>query len=122
MLIEIPEGKSEEQPLLMQYPRECGPQPAHLRILPEDGRAHWDWYAEIGSSVPMTVWHHREYWVPVPADLTIEEIAELSARMEPLVARVVAGYTCEWDGRNMVGALTDDAVEALEGLEAALYR
>ena len=121
MIIEIPDGRDHEQPLLFQYSGQCRPQDAHLRIDPEDNRAYWDWNAEI-NAIPMTVFHGREFWISVPCDLTVEDIRELSSSVEPLVERVVAGYSCEWDGSNMRGALTDDGREALEALETVIYR
>ena len=42
----------------------------------------------------------------------------LGPRSRPRVARVVAGYSSEWDGSNRAALFTDDAQEAIEEIAA----
>jgi hypothetical protein len=37
-----------------------------------------------------------------------------------LIDRVIAGHSVDWDGRNMVGRMTDDAHDALSAIASAL--
>jgi|OM-RGC.v1.011416948 hypothetical protein len=50
-----------------------------------------------------------------------DKIAQLAERAKPLLARVAAGHSVEWDGRNMVGRLTRDAQAASEELAELMW-
>lgn len=49
-----------------------------------------------------------------------DAIANLVEAIKPLLERVAAGHTVEWDGSNMVGRLSDDALEASEEIDQAI--
>lgn len=77
--------------------------------------------AEIGNAVPFAVHHgHTQRWsIPVlkaaPANALLDEIA-------PLAARVVAGYSSEWDGSNHVAEFDEDAEEARDEIKILCER
>jgi hypothetical protein len=50
-----------------------------------------------------------------------DKIAAIAAQAEPLLARVAAAHSVEWDGSNMVGRTTADAEDAIEALERLFY-
>lgn len=77
--------------------------------------------AEIGSAVPFAVHHgHTQRW-SIPA-LKAKAANELLEEIAPLAARVVAGYSSEWDGSNNVAELSDDAEAAREEIDALCER
>ncbi len=77
--------------------------------------------SEIGNAVPFAVHHGhtRRFTIPAlkaaPANELLEEIA-------PLAARVVAGYSSEWDGSNHVADFDDDAEAAIDEIDTLCQR
>lgn len=103
-----------------RYSGQVDPQPAHVEI-DEDGTVTADYSGEIGSAVPMLVWHKRTLRVPVAAEV---DCADLAAYLRggglPLLQAIHNGHSVHWDGSNHVGALTDEAEQALEDLADGL--
>ncbi len=95
-----------------------GPETLDLALC-EDGTVSLSvGHADQLDGTPMDEWHYRTVtWRlltgPCEADLT-KIRAELApgGRLRVLLARVHAGHSVEWDGRNRVGRLTEDAGEA----------
>jgi hypothetical protein len=109
-------------PLWHVYSGELHPQDAFVELDPAQRRAEADWNAEVGSAVPMRVWHGRCLRYGVDPALSGEQIADLldDDDVQALMLRICEGHSVEWDGSNEVGALTADAQEAFEALDALL--
>lgn len=113
----VPAGRA---PLYHRYPGQVKPQGAFLE-LDAAGHVRADWNGEIGSAIPAEVYCRRVLRYKVPADLSGRGIAELFEHFRPLLARIHAGHSISWDGREMRGFLTADAQEAEDALEYGLY-
>lgn len=94
-----------------QYPGQYHVQPAHLELT-EDGIARVTYNPEIGNAVPMAVWHGREKRWSVPAAMKLRDMRKLLKDATPYLNRVYVGMGERWDGNNMVGTMTEDALEA----------
>jgi hypothetical protein len=76
-----------------------------------------------GGAVPSGVWHGivRRYTLASAYDgmltYTREELISAVDRLLPLAQRVLEGGSVEWDGRNHVGTLNEDAQQAHAQLE-----
>ena len=101
--------------LYHKYPRQTEQQPCYLELT-EDGTVLMTWDGEIGGAVPATVWHGRDRRWNIPC-LKSHVAEQLMNELLPLLERVHAGLTVEWDGNNMVGSLDEDAYEASEEIE-----
>lgn len=107
-------------PLYHRYPGQTGPQPAYVQ-LDEDGDVTADWSGEIGNAVPMHVWHGRTLRWGVSESVRCDVLAELlRGDALPLLERIYAGHSVEWNGHNHVGRLDNDAQEASDALERML--
>lgn len=116
--LEIENLAVSEAPLYRRYSGQTQPQPAFV-ALTEFGIVHADFSGEIGTAVPMDVWHGRTLRWTVPADVRGSALAELlqSPDTRALIERVHAGHRVEWNGSNNVGRLAEDAIQAREALE-----
>lgn len=104
-------------PLHMQYPGQHTPQPAFVQF-DEDGSVSAYVSGEIGNGQPMRVWHQRDLRWAVPGNVNGQALADLLAGAAlPLLERVHAGHSVDWDGNNYSGTLDDDATEASDALE-----
>ncbi|HUW71548.1 MAG TPA: hypothetical protein VMX33_15080 [bacterium] len=112
----VPAGRA---PLYKKYPGQVKAQGAFLE-LDEAGRVSVDWNGEIGNAVPAAVYHHKVLRFPIPCDLSTLGICQLGEHVRPLLARIHAGHSVDWNGSNMVGRFTDDAAVAIEELEYEL--
>jgi len=106
-----------DHPLYMVYPQQFNPQDAYVQLDCDDAEMNADWNAAVGYSIPMPVYHGRIKRYPVSPYLTSEEVNKLMEGILPLAQRVVDGYTCEWDGHNLVGKFSEDSQEASEYME-----
>jgi hypothetical protein len=113
---------SDFAPLYRRYSGQINAQPAHIEIDPEKKIISAEINQEIGNAVPIRTWNGRAYRVTVSALLSGTQAAAIleSAVIQSLAERVIAGYSCEWDGSNYVGRLTEDANSALEEMERYL--
>jgi len=98
------------------YDGQIEAQPVYIEIDPEAGTVSADCNGEIGNAIPMNVYHGRIMRVGIPC-LTASAANRLMRDLLPLVEKLAAGYTCEWDGSNNVGRLTDEAMAALEAIQ-----
>ena len=103
--------RNETLPVYLKYERQSNPQPAYVE-LSEDGVVTAGANPEIGNAVTMDVWHCRTLQWSIDPGLTGAQIAAAVLSALPLLERVHAGHTVEFDGSNMGGTLTDDAAEA----------
>jgi hypothetical protein len=102
-------------PLYHQYYGQTNPQPAFLEI--ESGEVWFDWNAEVGNAIPMSVYHRRALRLPVPNHLTPAGYQSLLEDITPALREIMAGHTLQWEGNNHVGRLTEEAQAAFDGLE-----
>ena len=101
------------------YSTQCNCQPAELVIDPENEEAqlYVSYNAEIGGGMLMSEFHHREFRPGFNPYLSLRAVNKMLTACKPLAARVIAGYSVEWNGNNNVGVLTEDAAAALEEIE-----
>lgn len=103
--------------LFHHYRGQTSAQPCNVSLDCRSGKLCAEYNPEIGNAVPAAEYHgHVQTWrIPClrerPANALLSDI-------EPLAARVVAGYSSEWDGSNHVAAFTGDAQEAIEAIDA----
>ncbi|OGN97548.1 MAG: hypothetical protein A2Y89_06695 [Chloroflexi bacterium RBG_13_51_18] len=102
---------TEKFELAHQYPMQNKPQDCYVALDLKNETLSADWNCEIGTAVPMDVYHGhtRRYTIPCllmdTANFVLEDIA-------PLAERVIAGYKSMWTGNNNVATLNDDAQQA----------
>lgn len=89
-------------------------QPAYLELEGSELRAGYN--PEIGNAVPEYAWNRRALRWTIPP-LTAYAANALMRDLLPLMERVAAGYTIEWDGSNNVGRLTPGAEDASEAVQ-----
>jgi hypothetical protein len=106
-------------PLYCRYERQTSPQRAYVELT-EEGRVSADYSGEIGNSTPATVWHNRTLRWAVPSAISGAALTELVQEILPLLERVHAGHSVEWDGSNHVGRLDADADEAHDEIERVI--
>jgi hypothetical protein len=117
--LDISNLRTELAPLYRQYPGQYQPQPAYVTL--ENGFVQADWSGDSGGGMPPSVWHHRTLrWAVNPSANGRALAALLEGEALPLLERVHAGHTVEWDGSNNVGLLTADAQDASDELERLL--
>jgi hypothetical protein len=102
-------------PLYHHYDGQTNPQPAFIEI--EAGEVTFDWNAEIGSAIPMSVHHRRALRLPIPNHLSLAGYQSLFEDITPALREIIAGHTLHWDGNNLAGRLTEEAQAAFDGLE-----
>lgn len=102
-----------EQPdaLYCHYPRQFERQDCHIALDLETGRMSADYNPEIGTAIPMSVFHNRTLWWDIPC-LTADAANSLMEELRPLAQRILDGSEIEWDGNNNVGHLDADAQAA----------
>jgi len=112
--------RGQAAPLHNQYPGQSDPQGAYIEIDPAERTAYADWNAEVGNAVPMSVWHNRKLRIAISPCVHGPALADWLKieRVQSTINRIVAGHSVEWDGNNMVGRMTEDAVAACDELES----
>tara|TARA_Y100000593_G_scaffold61037_1_gene113129 strand:+ start:213 stop:761 length:549 start_codon:yes stop_codon:yes gene_type:complete len=68
------------------------------------------------DSVTLAVHHGETRQYAISPYVSRTELDEILKHLMPLMERVLAGLTREWDGRNYVGRMTEDAAEADEDI------
>lgn len=116
--IKIIECDADElAPVYLHYPRQTQAQGAYVELDLRNKTLSASHNAEIGNSVPFSVWHGHDRRYGIPNTASGEEINGLMAEIQPLVERVWAGYESVWDGNNHVAQLADDAEKAEREIE-----
>lgn len=98
-------------------------------VIEEDGDVTVETRSRYGSSdgITMDRWHNRTLTYRLARSehgATAIDAGLLTAWIEdqhPLIDRIVAGHSTEWNGSNYVGRLTEDARDASGDLEYAAY-
>lgn len=111
--ININENTSDTE-LYHQYQGQSSPQPCHVELDCGGGELKTDWNAEIGNAQTMDVYYGRTIQWTIPTGIKAGPANRLLAEIAPLAQLVLDGYSCEWDGSNNIGELTDDAEVACE--------
>ena len=88
-------------------------QPCHVSLACDTGRLTASFDGGIGNAVPFSVYHRRTLRWAIPC-LTADAANALLDEVLPIAERIVAGYSCEWDGHNHVGRFDADAEAARE--------
>lgn len=107
-------------PIINIYPGQLKPQPTFVQLDPEDGTLLVDWSGEIGNAIPSTVYHNLVLRWDLPYAPTMDAARALLDSIAPLAEQVRAGWRSEWDGRNMVGKLDEDAAAADQQIQAII--
>lgn len=106
----------------LKYPSELNYQRAYFELIHEDTEVYVTFDAEIGGAIPFSVYHGRDFrWYFNPL-LKMSTVNKLGRALLPLVERVRAGHTVDWDGYNMTGSLNADAQKANDEIEALIER
>jgi hypothetical protein len=114
VVIEIKRVEGNE--LHCRYPGQNQVQDCHVELDAEHGKLSASYNPEIGTAVPMRVWHgHVVRWL-IPA-LKAEPANALLDEIAPLAKRVCDGYESRWDGHNHVARFDADARSACEEIE-----
>jgi hypothetical protein len=101
------------------YARQTSPQPCYVELDTETGRLRCVVSGEIGSGVPVRVWHGIVQRWRIPA-LKADAANALLDELRPLAAEVYEGTRTVWDGSNHVGRLDDAARAAADAIEQAI--
>ncbi|GAB0154657.1 hypothetical protein [Marinobacterium sp. BA1] len=117
---DFPEGR--KAPLYCQFEGELGPQPAFITLNPDTREVSADYTSELGTGIPMTVWHNLELRFPVLASVSGEALVDFCREQTELFGRICDGFESVWDGSNYVGRYTEDAVNAQDDLTCAIKR
>lgn len=105
--------------LYCHYDGQGEPQTCYIELDLENGTLSADYDVAVGGGVPATVHNGIDRRYPIPI-LTGDAVNEAMRELLPLAERVHAGSSIEWDGRNNVGELDEDAKAAEEEIEEAL--
>lgn len=104
-------------PLYHQYPGQYKPQDAFIEVDLKRQTVRAATNYEVGNAVPMDVWHGHICRIPISPYLSGKEIIALFDDNRSLIARMLSGYECVWDGSNNVARLSDDADAAKSELK-----
>jgi len=107
-------------PRYVHYQGQHEPQDVRL-ILTQEGTVYVDYDPIIGSGTTSDLHHDIDLaWSGIPSETTGAEINEFLRDVTPLMERVHAGHSVEWDGSNQVGRLDDDATKASDEIDRAI--
>jgi hypothetical protein len=112
--------ESDAGVLHSHYQGQTDPQRAHIEIDLDDGLISAGINPEIGGGVPGKVWHGRIRRYPLPAGALPGPVNALMAEIAPVVEQMLTEYSCEWDGSNHVGRLTERGRESEQEIEAVI--
>uniref|UniRef100_A0A6H1ZF68 Uncharacterized protein n=1 Tax=viral metagenome TaxID=1070528 RepID=A0A6H1ZF68_9ZZZZ len=117
-MLKIKELPTDDQAVLHhQYPGQSAPQGAYLELDCDEETLCAATNGEIGNAMPVPVWHCRVRRYDLPSGALPADVNALMLDLVPLLERVLAGYSCEWDGSNHVGHLSGDAANAEQEIE-----
>lgn len=118
-----PEYNITETPLVYQcarsvktyrhiYPGQFRPQEAFFELTEGSDLILPEWNAEIGNAVPFSVYYGRDRRYHFSPQLKLAAVNRLGRTILPLLERVRAGISVNWDGSNYIASLSDDARSA----------
>lgn len=104
-------------PVYAKYKNQTESQSAFVELDLKNKLLSADYSSNIGSTIPMYVYHRHAIRFPILSQTTKDTINDLLDEIEPLANRVLGGYESVWNGNNYVGKFTDDAADAIEIIE-----
>lgn len=110
---------TNDDELYCHYNGQSDPQPCFIELDLSNKVLLADYNANIGGAVPVTVYSgiDRRYTIPI---LTAEAANKTMEQILPLADRIAADSEIEFDGRNNVAVLGDDAKAAEEEIRKHL--
>lgn len=117
ILYPIHDLAGQPTPLYHRYARETSPQPAYLE-LDEHGMVSAEWDSVVGNGqAPEHYYGRTKRWRLSP-HLSGDMVNEfVHGEVLDLLKQIHVGHRVEWDGRNHIGVLDDDAEAASDELE-----
>lgn len=106
------EEVAQETDLFKLYPGQAKAQGCYIQLDARTGAVGAAYDPEIGSAVPSAVHHGHVVRLHCPC-LVAGAANKLMGALAPLLERVIAGYSSEWDGSDTVARYTDDARQAI---------
>lgn len=94
------------------YPGQFQPQDSFFELTEGSDLICPDWNGEIGNAVPFSVYYGRDRRYHFSPQLKLAAVNRLGRTILPLLERVRAGISVNWDGSNYIAALNDDATAA----------
>jgi hypothetical protein len=86
----------------------------------ETGNVRMGYNPEIGNAIPAYVYYGLTIRWTVPSPVNGKTGNQILSYIKPLLKRVLAGLSVEWDGNNNIGLLTDSAQTAAEKIQEEL--
>jgi len=105
--------------LYCHYDGRGEPQNCYIELDLANGTLSADYDVDVGNAVPATVRNGIDRRYPIPI-LTADAANKTMRDLFPLAERVYAGASIEWNDRNNVGELNQDATAAEAQIEEAL--
>lgn len=94
------------------YPGQFRPQDSFFELTEGSNLICPDWNGEIGNAVPFSVYYGRDRRYHFSPQLKLTVVNRLGRTILPLLERVRAGISVNWDGSNYSATLSDDAIAA----------
>ena len=104
------EYKLQLAPVFLQYPSNASPQSAYV-YLDENGDVWGDPDYQSGT-MSNDVYHNRTLRFQISPCLTGKDLDSLLKEISPLLQEVHDDHSVEWDGSNMVGRISDEAMDS----------
>ena len=106
--------RKSKHPVLQRYANEMCTQPAHIELWCESGKVRAAYWPGGRNETPEDVWHGHCRWYDISSNASGQDLADLleDPTFLDLLQRVADGYEEDWDGRNHVAVLDEDAKDA----------
>jgi hypothetical protein len=102
------------------YQNQTNFQSAYFELTEGESIIRADWNGEIGNAVPFSVYHGRDRRYSFNPSLKMPTVNRIGRAILPLLERVRAGLSVDWDGNNYTATLTPDALAAEREIEAII--
>lgn len=103
-----------------QYPGQFRLQPAYFELTEDSDIVTPEFDSEIGGAIPFSVYYGRDRRYYFDPSINRRDVNRLGRELMPLLERVRAGLSVEWDGNNYVARLTPDAMQAEDDIKATI--
>lgn len=114
----VPPPKGLRHPLLIQRMTDFLPLPAFIELDLSDRVVRFTAWERNAEPTYVTLGHARRWEIDVRTSR--RAASELAQEFEPLFVRLCDGYVVDWNGRDHVGVLSDDAQAAASEVSARL--
>lgn len=112
-------SESDKTSLYVHYEGQVNAQDAYLQV-ESNGDITADVNSEPGNGIPAPVWSNRVVRLQIPNTLTHAGIRDLVEDYSEELLILVNGMSDEWDGSNLQGYFSDEAIEVLGRLKRLL--